>query len=79
MIAYCMTDNTGSQVEAPLIHMQSCETLRTMIRSGIRTEESWAELKTRSERWHAALRIIRDGLPMSSTHSSPQQEGIYIR
>jgi len=54
----CMTDNSGRRVETWLPHMQRCGTLREMIAKGIRTDECWAELKTRRERVHAGMRAM---------------------
>lgn len=54
----CMVDNEGRQVATCLPHMQSCGMLREMIAKGIRTEECWAEMKTKRKRVHAAMRAI---------------------
>jgi len=54
----CMIDNRGRRVAEPLLHMQSEEVLRDLIRRGYRTDECFSEIRSRNERWHAAKRVI---------------------
>lgn len=58
MLDPVMIDSRGAKIETWLPHMQSEEFLREMIASGTRTEECWAELKSRNLRVQAGRDVI---------------------